>query len=168
MCGALGGYVEEPQPLKTNFGRGGMKKLLEEEELRHAEDIVHSTSAVVRLIEMPKQDPAIQIVRIEDGCQRTGWSDPTIRTDYNVMVEEKRRREEELDHERGLERVDFCSPFKKENLDIPYRTIMWKFIQNFQFFECDLINLVHHINTRHVYPIALNYINQIICSCIIA
>ena len=89
-----------------------MKKLLEEEV------IFHSTSTTIRLIEMPKQDPTIQTVRIEDGCQRTGWSDPTFPTDYDVMVEEKRRREEELDHERGLERVDFCSPFKKENLDI--------------------------------------------------
>ena len=78
------------QPLKTNFGQGGMKKLLEEEELRHAQAIFRSTSAAIRLIEMPKHDPTIQIVRIEDGCLRTGWSDPTFPTDYDVMVEEKR------------------------------------------------------------------------------
>ena len=80
------------QPLKTNFGRGGMKKLLEEEELRHAQAIFHSSSAAIRLIEMPKQEPTIQTVRIEDGCQRTGWSDLTFPTDYDVIVEEKRGR----------------------------------------------------------------------------
>ena len=40
---------------------------------------------------MPKQEPTIQTICIEDGCQRTDWSDPTIPTDYDVMVEEKSR-----------------------------------------------------------------------------
>ena len=87
------------QPLKTNFGQGGMKKLLEEEELRHAQAIFHSTSVAIRLIELSKQDPTIQTVLIEDGCQRIGWSDPTFPTNYDVMVEEKRIREEALDRE---------------------------------------------------------------------
>ena len=106
------------QPLKTNFGRGGMKKLLEEEELRHAQAIFHSTSAAIRLYELPKQDPTIQTVLVEDDCQRTGWSDPTFPTNYDVMVEEKRRREEVLDRERALKRADFRSPSEKQNLDM--------------------------------------------------
>ena len=95
------------QPLKTNFGWGGMQKLLEEEELWYAQAIFHSTSTVGWLIEMPKQEPTIQTICIEDGCQRTDWSDPTIPTDYDVMVEEKRRREEELDCERVLRGLIF-------------------------------------------------------------
>lgn len=45
---------------------------------------------------------------------------------------------------------------------------MRKFVQNFKFLKCDLIDLVDGIDTGHIDPTALDDIDEVISGCIIA
>ena len=45
---------------------------------------------------------------------------------------------------------------KDQGGKIPDWAVMRKFIQYLQLFKCNLINLVHHIDARHIYPTAFN------------
>lgn len=45
---------------------------------------------------------------------------------------------------------------------------MRKFVQNFKFLECDLIDLIDSVDTGHIYPTALDDINEVISGCIVA
>jgi hypothetical protein len=49
---------------------------------------------------------------------------------------------------------------------IPDWAVVRKFIQNLQLFQGDLIDLVHNIDARHIYPTSLNDIYEVISSCI--
>lgn len=51
---------------------------------------------------------------------------------------------------------------KKLKVKVPDWAIMWKFVQNLELFKCNLIDLVHNVDTRHVHPTAFNDIYEII------
>lgn len=57
---------------------------------------------------------------------------------------------------------------KKKGLIIPDWTVVRKLIQNLQLFKCYLINLVHSIDARYIYPTTLDNIYEVISSCIVS
>ena len=118
---------ETRKPLRVNFGRGGLKKIVEEEDARHVEAMHYAASAGIRVgkenLKMIKPGagfwPTVfeceekgkinsEDLKLADRNVRraTGWSDPidentsfaeVVCDTYEALVEEKRKRTGEED-----------------------------------------------------------------------
>ena len=118
---------ETRKPLRPNFGRGGLKRIVEEEEARHVEAMHYAASAGIRVgrenlkttklgvgfwptvFECEKKGKIdLEDLKLADRNVRrvTGWSDPidnntsfaeVVCDNYEALVEEKRKRTGEED-----------------------------------------------------------------------
>ena len=118
---------ETRKPLRVNFGRGGMKKVAEEEDARHVEAMHYAATAGIRVrkenlktikpnagfwptvLEYEKKGKIVsEDLKLADRNVKrvTGWSDPVddntsfaevVCDNYEALVEEKRKRTGEED-----------------------------------------------------------------------
>ena len=118
---------ETRKPLRVNFGRGGLKKIIEEEDARHVEAMHYAASAGIRVgrENLKTIKPGVGFWPTVFECEKkgkidledlklanrnvrrvTGWSDPiddktsfaeVVCDNYEALVEEKRKRTDEED-----------------------------------------------------------------------
>ena len=66
---------ETQRALELNVGRGGMKRLMEEAAVRHAETIHYSASAGIRILAIDAERPRRRMIE-EKGSRPRGKTSP--------------------------------------------------------------------------------------------